>query len=395
LYNFNVIWGLIGFSFAIPLCIFLLAINIEYLQTNLLKYKISIVILLLFIYHSHILPLFFVTLALFFQNILFHKTNIKKIISTSIPYLAGILLIFYFYYYFLNVETQRLGTQITTDSFVKSKLQESAFNNLILQKLYYFYFENFSYFSFKFGRLIGFIFSIILLLPLIIGTLLNKNSKIPQKIKIKQNLILYTIFYFLLIYFIYPGFNTDWQRFSVFSFLLIIVLTSSFFLKINKKIIPFTIITCLVYFFLITDFFIDYNVENKDFNKTLFEGVPKNKILSGLTLDDKFRGQHKLIHHLPDYHITWNKGIETLKLGSGYPHYQIRRKVNREILPYPQWTIGREKVYYGAFNNSDYLILRGTLEEFYDSESKKMILDNFYEIRKQGKWILFKNKKGD
>ena len=121
--------------------------------------------------------------------------------------------------------------------------------------------------------------------------------------------------------------------------------------------------------------------------------ISKDKILSGITLDDKFRGQHKLIHHLPDYHIVWNKGIETLKLGSGYPGYQINRKVSRDILPHPNWNIGKDKVYWGRYNNSDYLLFRGNINDFRNEESKKIILNNFEIFRKRNEWAIYKNKK--
>lgn len=394
IYNFNVSWGFVGFIFAIPICIFTMAKNLDLLHKTRLQDQIYLTLLLLFIYHLHILSLFIITLTLFVQNIVYNKTNFKKIIRTSWPYLVGVFLLLYFIIVFTNQYNQVRTAERTYNNMVSSHMGVNIFETLknIPRRLPFLIFKNHSYlFAGKKGVGIGLFFFSVIVSPIVISVVNIK--KYPEAFDKKLLVIVGTIFFYLLIYLFYPGQILDWQRYSIFILLLLIVLGSRLFKFEYLSVKIIFVIISIIYFSIIVDYFSEYNKVNKNFTESLFKGVPKNKVLSGLMIRNKFRGKQYMFGFFPDYHIVWNKGIESLRLANGYPYYQLYRKVSENVLPDYHEHVGLQKTYYGRFNNVDFLLLRGELDDFIYPVSKKLIRENFKLYRKRGIWQLFKSKK--
>jgi hypothetical protein len=105
------------------------------------------------------------------------------------------------------------------------------------------------------------------------------------------------------------------------------------------------------------DYLSKFDNENSSFSASLFDSIPKKKILGGVMVDYKYRGRPVYIH-FANYYIVWNHGIATTKV-IDYRFGSIKRTASKNILPeYQEWS-GTTGLIPDEYKNLDYLLLRG------------------------------------
>lgn len=405
MYNFNVCWGFVGFMMAIPFIFFALMYQYEYLTTHSLKSIILLPLFFIIIYHLHLLAALFILGLMLLQHILYHRKDFKSLFFKGLIYLPLIILIVYGVLVLKGIIN---GGGDVSGAVDKVKL--SGGPSIKFHKLFNYYTKTYwshpqfsikhrifglfawdNYFLFKGmkGVLVGSLFSIFTVLFLF-WPLRSKINSLLAKINEKREVFVISILvYSLLIYFFIISKGYIFSRFTIFIFLGIIIL-GSILKPENKKVtvrkltIP---LLCIISFILWGDYFLDFQKENKNFNKTFFRNLPKDKVLAGLIYKPMYRGKYTYIH-FPDYYITWHHGIETSHIAYSYPLYRLKRKVNTEELPHSYEWVGTTKKYDGRFNNMDYLLLKG----MYPDNDAEEINNNFNILRRNDDWILFTAK---
>ncbi len=388
LYNFNVSWGFVDFMMAIPFCFLTLNVHYDYITKESLKNIILLLVCFFFLYHLHLLSSLYILGLILLQHFIFNRDSFKKLFSKGIVYLPFIFLILWG----VVIKSQEsTGYDPGRNSI---DLIFDYYKNDYLSSVKYrlggvFFWDNFFIFKGIKGILTGLFFSFFSIICLF-WPFKSKLNRLMQNKQQKQYLYAFSILiYTLLVYFLIFSKGYIFFRFSVFIFLSLIIIGSLLFKnKFMQPIYVMVSIICIFYFILWGNYFFNFQKENKDFKKTFFRDLPKNKVLSGLIYEPMYRGKDIYIH-FPDYYITWHHGIETSHIINSYPNYRLRRRVSYEELPHSYEWIGKTKDYRGNFDNMDYLLLKGECPP----DDRVKIRKNFIMMRKEGDWTLMINNK--
>lgn len=253
--------------------------------------------------------------------------------------------------------------------------------------------DNFYFFSQPLGGLFALIISTVILLPFIRKYKLIKEffkSFIKKKLSGESgNEINYIIIFFLLSILCYlflpdiiPGQNIIYERFSVFIYLFIIIICSILYKKAEFRIAYFFPFLCLTvfYFIIISLYFSDFNNETKSFSQFILPDTSENKILSGIIIDNEFRGRPLYIH-FPMYNTVWRNGITTGLVD--YRFLFIKRKADKIKLPEYKEFLDKDYSYHGEYDRCDYILLRN---------KEEIEINGFKVTKKNGEWILYSKK---
>jgi len=385
LYNFNVSWGFVVFMMGIPFCFLVLYFQHEYVTTHSLNSGIKLCILLIIIYHLHLLIAFFITGLVLIQHIYYNRKSLKNILKRGLVYVPIILLIIYgtIILIFSNG-----GLEKTTGLKFFDYYKHEYWYSLKYRAGGFFFLDNFFLFKGIKGILAGFFFSLFTIFSIFWPFKLKIKLLLSAENKEKKIFAFSIFIYSLLVYFFIVNLGYTCFRFIILVYLSLIIVGSVLLnnekLTFLQKVIP---IVCILYCFLWYDYFSDFQKENKEFTSSFFAGIPKDKVLSGLIYEPMYRGKYIYLH-FPDYYITWHHGIETSHIAYGYPLYRLQRKVSYEVLPRPLVWIGKTKKYNGSCEKVDYLLIKGKYP-LHDAEN---INKNFSELRERNNWMLMVNK---
>jgi len=388
LYNFNVSWGFVGFTFSIPFVLLFIYFLYDYLFKESFQYIIIMMCLFVLIFLIHGITTIFSIIIFLVSVIYFHRNNLKKIMSKS---LVAIPILIILISWWLSREPQ--PNTPNTVNFVSYLL--TYYKSSYLPELYkrtgLFYWDNYFLYSGIWGLLVGSIFTY----AIIAISLISIDSlKHLFSVKIKSNqFVIILIFFFssIFIYFIVPQikdiFWISFYRFSVFCFLSLIIMAS---VIAKKKLPPFNItiicIVCALHFILWADYFKDFNRENQSFTKEILPEKSKNKKLAGLVYDYSFRDKPIYIH-FPNYYIIWKQGISTTRMLDFPSPWRIGRKTDKTTLPrYNEW-VGLLNNYDGRYMNADFILVRGELPQ-----NALEFFKNFTLVKSIEKWTLYEKK---
>jgi len=385
LYNFNVSWGFVVFMMAIPFSFLVLCFQHEYVTTHSLKSSIILCILLIIVYHLHLLIAFFITGLVLIQHIYYNRKSLTNILKRGLVYVPIILLVIYGT---IILTSANGGLEKTTGLKFLDYYKHEYWYSLKYRIGGFFFLDNFFLFKGIKGILIGFFFSLFTIVSILWPFKIKIRSLRSSEAK-ENKVFAFSIFiYSLLVYLLVVNLGYTCFRFAILVTLSLIIggslLLPNKKLTLLQKIIP---VVCLLYFILWFDYFSGFQKENKKFTPSFFEGMSKDKVLSGLIYEPMYRGKYIYLH-FPDYYITWHHGIETSHIAYGYPNYRLMPKVNYEKLPRPLVWISKTKKYNGSYDKMDYLLIKGK----YSLQDEKNINKNFIRFRKRDDWILMVHK---
>jgi hypothetical protein len=135
------------------------------------------------------------------------------------------------------------------------------------------------------------------------------------------------------------------------------------------------------------EYFVAFARESRDFTREVFPEAPPAATLLGLVYEGDFRG-HPVYTHLADYFTVWEKGIAVTEAAQ-FRFGTVRTNPKAPPLPRHDSSPG-EGVDFGAIGAQvDYLLVRGL-------PLRPMALDAVFEIvRSSGAWRLYRSRRQD
>jgi hypothetical protein len=200
-------------------------------------------------------------------------------------------------------------------------------------------------------------------------------------------LILPLALFFFLPYKI-PGHDSQYVRFTGLFFLGLIVWGSLWGRGSTPRFRLALIAVVLAHFLLWADCFIDFNRENRGFDREFFPQAADGKVLTGAIFQKRFRRLPAYIH-FPDYYIIWRQGIAaTALLRYGYVIFD--NDLPRKPLPaYDEFILPDSPLAEENFR-TDYLLVSGEAPDRF----RDFLAQRFRLLKHSGQWRLYERGEG-
>ncbi len=386
LYNYSVTWGFADYAIGIPVFLFSLINQYNYIRQPNLKDGTLLSLFLIILFSVHGLITFFAVALLVFQIVFFNIKNFKRMA------LSGLIL---------------LPILLVVGVWFSTRVAGSEGGESMLSRLIHYYLNDFlpslprrmelTHWDHSFlaagntGKWIGFGFSVFILI-VASNFLIRPAISVRDKMKESGFRFVFSFLLFsLLVYFFISSIQgmllISYYRFSVFIFIGLIWLGSLFTSGQSMKWRPMLFTAAvLIHFGLWMDYFTDFQKENRDFTPELFPKNTQEKVLAGMMYDSLFRGQ-PVYMHTPNYFIVWNKGIAANRFVEFPTPWAVGRKAGFDQLPLYQEWLWMFNNYQGEYNNVDFLLIRGRVPQK-DSNYFK----SFDIITIQNEWIVLQNR---
>jgi len=379
LYNFNTHWGFVGFVGAMPAVFFLLTGVSRHLRNPTALTRIGIATGALLLFFIHVLAALFFLLVYGISCVTHKRMDRKELVSSLALMLPVVTLIGWWW----------LGTESDSEQTLMQFLV-SYYDSLFFKSFYirsfFFIFDN-SYLAGGRGGLIwGGLLAGISTFFIAWAVVFERNA-MSQALRNPDNrLAMVLVGAAFFCFFLLPeGLPGQWalsQRFSVYSVLGLIVVSSLFDFRIlPRKLIASIILGgCLLHAGLYADYFRDFGIETNGFTEEILPDADGNR-LAGLILEPKFRGTLSYLH-FPNYYIVRKQGIAVSRMVD-FRFGTIRRKPQGRELPEALMRFDIEPDYSGEYDEIDYLVVRGEITDgMWDS------LFKFEEATRKGGWSL-------
>lgn len=357
LYNFDMQWGFMGFTLAIPILLLYCYFLFKLQDKPTILIRVLLATFLIIIYYMHAQASLISLLLFYLGYIPFARPKLKIVssdIGTTIPVIllwqrwlyskpfeSGPSLWQYLHKYYQVDYWATLATRINLLSF-----DQYPFTEII---------------GYQQQQLWGIFISLCIIMPVVIYAC-QKQIKNVIIIRDPHRYTLYvwttlTIFCCIVLPGGLPGQRFIYQRIGVISFLFMICVGSLVRIKNN---IPFErgfiFLLVLIHFVIWSGYLNDFQRENCNFTSDIFPVEGNGYSLGGLMVDFKFKNSPAYIH-FPSYYIVWRHGIAATNL-IDYRFTAIRRKIDSSFLPiYDEW-VGRKMVYDGRYQNMKYILVR-------------------------------------
>jgi hypothetical protein len=376
LYNYNVIWGFVGFTLSIPMVFIFLLFSIKYFESRIWHTGIILMSILILLFFIHIIAAMFCIAIFTIFGIYYNRLSISqqfKNLLIILPLLSLIVV------WWLTTGEQ---TGPSTFNYLFNYYSKDYLSSFFERKRI-FYFDNYYLFGGRQGVFAGVSFNLIIAFPLLINLLEQKGNNLKKLINRNPIIFIFFTFTFFCILILPAELPLHWsiyERFSVILMLAIILLGSINSSKpIRKFMIIYMSISLAIHYLLWMNYFIDFQKENSGFNKDFFPEKSDNITLSGIIQEPFYRGNLAYIH-FPDYYLIWRKGIvPTVTVDSRFGI--IKKRKNIIELPKYNEFISLLKNYDSRYSNMNYLIIRGnlpdTLKKYYPNFKFNKQIENW------------------
>ena len=176
-------------------------------------------------------------------------------------------------------------------------------------------------------------------------------------------------------------------RFSVFIFIGIILLASLLASNIRLRYRTYLMTAAVIlHIVLWYGHFRQFQIENRTFNKELFQGIEKDEVLAFILYDARYKNM-MTYNHFSNYHIIWNHGIAVNRMVDFPAPWCLNRNVSLDSLPaYDPYTFKHH--YRGGYEHVPYLLIRGRIP---GPDIGK--IESFFELhRERDPYFLYKNR---
>lgn len=380
LYNYNLHWGFVGCTIAIPFILFLFYFLREFLNGNRLGIMVIIAALFVLLFSMHLLPTVFSIVFFVLCCIQRYKTSPLKLLLKSLVLIPVLVLIILWLTY------NAADSGLSNIAYLLDYYKTTYFSGLVKRGQLW-YVDNWHLYPGILGYSVALFFAGCMLAPFLLGLFMNRKFLIhdinPDSLKqVYLFLLCSLLFYFLLPESIPPQFCLLHERFAVFFFLAIILFGSLVYARKKSPVLNLSLcVICILHFILYVGYFKDFAQQTRSFTRDLFPENSSDKTLAALIYDSEFRGTAIYIH-FQNYWIIWKQGIATTFLIDSSNVFAIRRKVNEKLLPiYLAW-VGITELYDGRYSTMDYILVHG--------KPHSSALINFTLSKVAGNWSLYK-----
>lgn len=356
-YNFNVMWGFVGYTVSVPALLIFLLLLIDFIENPKWIYVFGLMISLPVMYLIHMQTTLFAVMVLFAASIYDYR-NFLKNLPKKIIIIAPVLVLVY-----IAWDAGRADYYPKTSSYLMEYYSGEYWLTFHDRIIGFFLHDN----TFLFEKLPGWIaaslITIMVLFPIAYHFVILKR-KGEHRDFVREGYNAYAVIFLfcaLACYFILPrdlpGQSILHQRFAVFVLVSAIACCSLIkdfkYAKIYSKIVTVMIV---IYMILISQYFYEFENEAKVFTKEIFPKGDDGKVLAGIINDYTYRG-HPTYIHFPSYYTVWNNGI-TVSGNVDYRFTIIRRNVSMDKLP-PHIAFLRDvNKYNNEYKNVDYIIVK-------------------------------------
>jgi hypothetical protein len=327
LYGYNVSFGFVGYTISIPLLFYIFYFILKDIETPSLLFKIYQAVLLLVIFFMHAQSAMLALLILGFSYLYACRKNLLALwphILTTVPVVI-----------IMGIWWVARGS---TQEAIPEEVSEHFFNKYFIEfyeKLGLPVFDNHVLFEGALGLGVALILFLLVFAPLL-AAYTNFKSKGLKYLTLNQNIYI-TIFLVItfLCYLILPndlpGQSPISHRFSTILLLAALITGSLYIPKLKKGGRVYILNVLVLHLGLWGHYLVQFNILNQEFNPTLFAGLDNTKRLSGIILNNDYRGR-ALQTHFQNYYITWNQGIAST-MAIDFRFGLVRRKAPFTKLP--------------------------------------------------------------
>jgi hypothetical protein len=379
IYNFNTHWGFVGFVGAMPAVFFLFTTLVLHLRAPSWKTRAAIAVGSFLLFFIHVLAAVFFLLTYWLTCLFDKRLTVRGTVASVALTLPLISLIGWWW----------LGTESSGEQSLVEFLS-SYYSNLYVGSLYvrsfFFIFDN----SYLAGQHAGLVFGglIALVSVLFIGwALIMEKAAIVAAVKNPEHqpALIFAGAAAGCFWLLPEGLPGQWalnQRFSVYSVLGLIVLSSVIDLKRMPRewVVGIIAAACVMHAVLYADYFRDFGIETAGFTDEILPEAEGNR-LAGLILKPHFRGTLSYLH-FSNYYIVRKQGIAVSRMVD-FRFGTVRRKFEDGRLPEAKMRFDMAPDYSGEYDDIDYLVVRGDL-----SADMRDSLLNFEEKTRTGDWSL-------
>ncbi len=375
IFNYNAMWGFVGFMSGVPLVIIYISILYRSHITSEWKYNLFLSLFLMLLFYFHLLISFFCICITIGTAFIFRK-NVRDLlvrISVSIPsfMMAG----YWWFHHGLHGRGGNTFWQIVD-------YYRTNFFQFLVQKAGLIYWNHYLLWKGAGGIALGILFSVFIMSLFL---MIRRNEK-WKRIFIQNFAVRYILFFiFVAIVFsvFFPrtsSFRFSFYRFSVFIWLGVIVLLSLVASgRQPRRVIAIMFFLSILNAGLYGHYFYQFQKENRSFDPSLFSDLDRNGIMTAVIYDGWFRFC-PIYYHFPSYYIIWNRGIfAPRRLDIQTATYPV--KANETLKRFP---IYKEILQHDSIQEFDYVLVRGRIPE-----EERTQFTRFRLFREREEWKIF------
>lgn len=386
MYNINVTWGFVGFTFAIPLVLlfyYFFLLEPEGMSTPLRRLLAALALVGLFF--VHLLAALFALLIIFCAVAWRPRRGFQRALS-GFAVAAPLIFLLAFWWH-----SQRAYGETSLFSFLSSYYRRSYVDTLG-HRWGLLVFDNSALHESWAGRAAALFFSSTIVVPALL--LLASRSRRPATGETRREglllgpILLASLLCTLILPNEIPGQPILYERFSSFLLLSVALVASRQVLGRGRRLFAWAVPTvCAIHFVLWANYVTAFNRENAGFNASFLPEAGGGRRLAGMIYDYTFR-RKPIYVHFPSYYIVWKKGVTPLSL-IDYRFGAVRRKTTFAALPYYLAWVGKFNNLDGRYGNMDYLLVRGDIPL-----SAARFVEGFAMARSSGPWSIYERTAG-
>jgi hypothetical protein len=382
LYNFNLIWGFVGYTISIPFVAIATWLTMEHVASDSRLRGIILSAVLALLFFMHALSLLLAVGVVLFSVAWVYRRDGRRLLHKCWVLLPALVLL--------------LGWQ------VNESMSEGGVSKITFLPYYYktqylaSWSKRMQFFTQDFRDITGggvakwggaAISGSIVILGLA-GACFARRCLSEARVVPALILGLLSLGGYLLFPERFPGYHFLFERLSIPLFLALIVLGSLAEGKAYRRVVgALAVAASLWYVSLVAALHQDFKNDSADFTRDLFPSAIGDTKIGGLIFEPYFRGHAYYIHFL-DYFIVWRRGIATTRVIDA-KSFPVERKVSQDVLPkYHEWVgwwLTSDEFRADYYIGMDYLLVKGDVPD-----KGRSLLEGFEVDRERGDWRLYR-----
>lgn len=356
-FNFNVMWGFVGFTMSVPALLFFLLLLIDFFEQPKWIYVFGMMLSLSALFFIHLQTALFAMLIILVCSLYKRKSFLKNIPKKIIIVLPVIILSA------ITWNTARSENYSSTVSYLLQYYSKDFWLTFHERLIFFFLYDNDFLFESIAGGTTAAVITLIVLAPFVLRSPVFKRKRMNADF-FQNGFNAFAIIFLICASGCYiflpqdlPGQSIVYQRFSSFVLVAAIICGSVINnLPYSKSYIKVILVSAVVYACLVSHYFFDFKNETATFTENIFPDNANEKVLAGMIYHYKFRGQ-PIFTHFQSYYGVWKKGICT-NGNVDYRFRMIERRVSMEKLPPHIAFLGDVNDYNGEYQNLDYILAK-------------------------------------
>ncbi|MDP8222609.1 MAG: hypothetical protein P9L99_04560 [Candidatus Lernaella stagnicola] len=376
LYNFNVTWGFVGFTLAVPLVLLFFVVTAE--EERLRPSRLTVAAaLLVWLFYVHVIALLFALGYFALATLLRDPRRPRAWLGPALAVVpAGLLLAFWW-----------LGQPTAPGPSMGQSLADyytGPFWRTAEKRLGFLVFDNYRLFPRPAGYIVAALFALGIVAPAAVGMFRVRRRLVAALGAPLTAFLGFAAFCFFLLPAYMPGHWAIFQRFSVFLLLaLLLAAARCFASRAPRSLVAVLVVLAAAHAALWAHYHVAFDRENADFGPEFFPAADAGR-LAGFITDARYRGR-PVYNHFPSYFTVWRRGLALSRVVD-YRFGAVRRRGDAKLLPaYVDFL--EELNYDGRYTDIEWLLVRGV-------PPPNAGMDRYEPVREAGAFKLYRRREG-